>query len=67
MAVSVDEATGDERIQTRDTGQTESLRSITGELHSMVFPLVDLHPGLLGMNRVKLLVMFMFPADNLQP
>lgn len=33
----------------------------------MVFPLVDLHPGLLVVNRAKLLAMLMFPADNLQP
>lgn len=67
LAVSVHEATGDERIQTRDTGQTENLRPVTGESHSLVFPLVDLHSDLLEVNRVRLLAMFMFPVDNLQP
>lgn len=67
VAVCVHEGTGDKGIHTRDTGQTEDLRSVTGELHSMVFPLVDFHPGLLEVNRVKLLAMFMFTADNLQP
>lgn len=67
LGVCVHEATGDERIQTRDTGQTESLRPVTGESHSMVFPLVDLHSDLLEVDRVRLLAMFMFPVDNLQP
>lgn len=66
VAVFVHEATGDDRIQTWGSGQTEDLRSVTGELHSMVFTLVDLHSGLLVVDRVKMLAMFMLPGDNLQ-